>query len=85
VFPSISQYYGPKGIGYDFVRIAIAGTDFSTRFYTYNDGPADFTLSRFELAVEDYKYKVRTYISAVYVIRNLHIISINVQQFNNSV
>jgi glucosylceramidase len=79
VFPSISQYYGPEGIGYTFVRTPIGGTDFSTRFYTYDDGTADVTLSRFKLAEEDYKYKVRIYRQILYVMRNLHDISINVQ------
>jgi len=83
VFPSISQYYGPQGIGYNFVRTPIGGTDFSTRFYTYDDGTFDVTLSRFKLAVEDYKYKVRSYRTTLYVIRNLHIISDNVKQFNS--
>jgi glucosylceramidase len=59
VFPSTSQYYGPEGIGYSILRIPIGGTDFSTRFYTYNDGTPDVLLSRFKLAEEDYKYKVR--------------------------
>lgn len=60
MFLSISQYYGPQGIGYKFVRTPIGGTDFSTRFYTYDDGTADVTLSRFKLADEDYEYKVRS-------------------------
>jgi glucosylceramidase len=54
-----SQYYGPQGIGYTFVRTPIGGSDFSLRFYTYDDGIADTRLSRFKLAEEDYKYKVR--------------------------
>jgi hypothetical protein len=83
VFPSISEYYGPKGIGYTFVRTAIGGTDFSTRFYTYDDGDVDVTLSNFKLAVEDYEYKVRSYRPTLYVIRNLHIVSDNMKQFNS--
>jgi len=80
VFPSISQYYGPQGIGYKFVRTPIGGTDFSLRFYTYDDGTADVTLSRFKLAIEDCEYKVRSYRPTMYVIRNLHVISDNVKQ-----
>jgi glucosylceramidase len=55
----VSQYYGPQGIGYTFVRTPIGGSDFSNRFYTYDDGTPDVRLSRFKLAEEDYKYKVR--------------------------
>jgi len=83
VFLSISQYYGPQGIGLTLVRTPIGGTDFSTRFYTYDDGTADVTLSRFKLALEDDKYKVRSYIPTLYVIINLHIIYDNVKQFNS--
>ncbi|XP_021925903.1 glucosylceramidase-like isoform X2 [Zootermopsis nevadensis] len=54
----LNQYYGPEGIGYTLVRVPLGGTDFSTRFYTYDDGTADPTLSRFKLADEDYKYKL---------------------------
>jgi glucosylceramidase len=61
VLPSFSQYYGPQGIGYTFVRTPIGGSDFSLRFYTYDDGTEDRTLSRFKLAEEDYKYKARKY------------------------
>jgi glucosylceramidase len=57
----ISQYYGPEGIGYTIVRVPIGGTDFSTRNYTYDDGAVDITLSRFKLADEDYKFKVRKF------------------------
>jgi hypothetical protein len=41
----------------------MGGTDFSTRFYTYDDGAVDITLSRFSLAEEDYKYKVRKFVT----------------------
>ncbi|XP_069690289.1 uncharacterized protein [Periplaneta americana] len=54
----LNQYYGPNGIGYTMARCPMGGTDFSTRFYTYDDGPVDMTLSRFSLAEEDYKYKI---------------------------
>jgi O-glycosyl hydrolase len=59
MFPFFSQYYGPQGIGYTIVRTPMVGSDFSLRFNTYDDGIADHTLSRFKLADEDYKYKVR--------------------------
>jgi len=62
-FYFIRQYYGPQGIGYTIVRAPMGGTDFSTRFYTYDDGAVDITLSRFSLAEEDYKYKVRKFVT----------------------
>ncbi|XP_019700058.1 glucosylceramidase isoform X2 [Harpegnathos saltator] len=49
----LESYYSDKGSEYVFCRIPIAGTDFSTRPYTYDDVPDDFTLSHFHLAKED--------------------------------
>ncbi|KAJ9589458.1 hypothetical protein L9F63_017319 [Diploptera punctata] len=54
----LNQYFGPNGIGYTFIRNPMGGTDFSTRFYTYDDGDVDKTLSRFSLANEDFKFKL---------------------------
>lgn len=53
----LESYFSPTGIGYTFVRIPIAGTDFSTRPYTYDDIPGDVTLSYFSLVEED-AYKI---------------------------
>jgi glucosylceramidase len=53
----LEAYFGSTGIGYTFVRIPIAGTDFSTRPYTYDDVPDDITLSHFHLVEED-DYKI---------------------------
>lgn len=53
----IESYYGNKGSKYTFCRIPIAGTDFSTRPYTYDDTPGDVTLSNFNLVEED-NYKI---------------------------
>ncbi|MGW6929003.1 ricin-type beta-trefoil lectin domain protein [Lentzea sp. NPDC054927] len=39
-----------SGIGMSFIRQPIGATDFSRSFYTYNDGAADPTLSRFSIA-----------------------------------
>jgi glucosylceramidase len=39
-----------SGIGLSFLRQPIGATDFSRGFYTYNDGAADPTLSRFSIA-----------------------------------
>ncbi|MBT2555533.1 carbohydrate-binding protein [Arthrobacter sp. ISL-5] len=39
-----------KGAGFDLVRICFGSSDFShSEFYTYDDGPADPTLSRFSI------------------------------------
>ncbi|XP_014480391.1 PREDICTED: glucosylceramidase-like isoform X2 [Dinoponera quadriceps] len=53
----IEAYYGAKGSRYTFCRIPMAGTDFSTRPYTYADTPGDLTLSNFSLVEED-NYKI---------------------------
>ncbi|XP_011867654.1 PREDICTED: glucosylceramidase-like [Vollenhovia emeryi] len=55
----LESYFGrgSTGIGYTFVRIPIAGTDFSTRPYTYDDVAGDLTLSHFNLVEED-DYKI---------------------------
>lgn len=39
-----------RGIGVSFLRQPIGATDFSRSFYTYNDGAADPSLSRFSIA-----------------------------------
>lgn len=51
------SYFGHYGIGYSYMRIAIGGTDFSTRKYTLDDTPGDITLSNFSLVEED-NYKI---------------------------
>ena len=40
----------------------MAGCDFSTRKYTYNDKADDFLLTSFSLADEDVNYKVKQFI-----------------------
>lgn len=42
----------------------MAGTDFSTHTYSYDDFPGDDTLSNFSLTEEDFLYKV-AYISTI--------------------
>lgn len=60
------SYFGSTGIGYTFARIPIAGTDFSTRPYTYDDTPNDLTLSQFKLVEEDdYKIEYLKYIKSI--------------------
>lgn len=52
------SYYCKEGSRYSLGRLPIAGTDFSTRPYSYDDNNDDATLEKFSLAPEDYKYKI---------------------------
>lgn len=54
----LRSYFDKDGSRYTLGRIPIAGTDFSTRPYTYDDYPNDDTLKHFALANEDYQYKI---------------------------
>ena len=48
----------------------MAGTDFSTRTYSYDDVEGDVTLSNFNLAEEDFVYKVILY--SLYLLKHSH-------------
>ena len=52
-------YYSSEGIEYGIARVPMAGTDFSTHTYSYDDFPGDVTLTNFSLTREDLFYKVR--------------------------
>ena len=53
----LKSYY--LGIEYSLGRVPIAGTDFSTRAYTYDDDhDGDFNLEFFSLQPEDIEYKI---------------------------
>lgn len=65
------SYYSAKGSLYTFCRIPIAGTDFSTRAYTYDDTPGDVTLSNFNLVEED-DYKIGYLHQIMNVMPNSH-------------
>lgn len=57
----MDNYYGKNGSRYTFGRVVIAGADFSTRAYSYDDvppGSSDLNLTHWSLAPEDYKYKI---------------------------
>ncbi|XP_076767211.1 lysosomal acid glucosylceramidase-like [Xylocopa sonorina] len=55
----IRAYYDPKtGSRYTLGRIPAAVTDFSTRYYTYDDVANDTSLKHFALTKEDYEYKI---------------------------
>ncbi|KAI5636645.1 glycosyl hydrolase family 30 TIM-barrel domain-containing protein [Phthorimaea operculella] len=50
----IDTYFGPKGIEYNMIRVPIAGSDFSTHPYTYNELPwGDAALTNYSLTHED--------------------------------
>ncbi|GLV40113.1 Glucocerebrosidase 1b [Carabus blaptoides fortunei] len=54
----IRAYFAHDGLQYSMGRIPMAGTDFSTRGYTYDDVDDDFELKFFKLQIEDYDYKI---------------------------
>lgn len=54
----IEDYFSSDGIEYTIGRVPIGGCDFSTRPYTYDDEIDDYSLQKFSLQMEDYKYKV---------------------------
>lgn len=57
----LSSYFGPNGLQYNFGRVPIGGSDFSTRAYSYADSnEPDVNLTRWSLAAEDLTYKIPT-------------------------
>ncbi|XP_063229550.1 lysosomal acid glucosylceramidase-like isoform X2 [Bacillus rossius redtenbacheri] len=54
----LKSYFSPEGIEFNIGRVPIAGCDFSTHTYTYNDAVGDINLTHFKLTEEDYKYKI---------------------------
>ncbi|XP_015523845.1 lysosomal acid glucosylceramidase [Neodiprion lecontei] len=54
----MSSYFSSEGNAYNLGRVPIAGTDFSTRLYTYDDYSGDLLLKNFSLADEDLYYKI---------------------------
>ncbi|KAA0201975.1 hypothetical protein HAZT_HAZT004335, partial [Hyalella azteca] len=54
---AIRAYFAPEGIGYNIGRIPIAGSDCSTRPYSYDDHEGDIALELWALEPEDYDYK----------------------------
>lgn len=53
----MDSYFSKSGASYNLARIPIAGTDCSTRGYSYADSPSG-SIDNFTLQEEDYKYKV---------------------------
>ncbi|CAF0930114.1 unnamed protein product [Brachionus calyciflorus] len=54
----INSYFSKTGIEYNIIRVPVAGVDFSTRTYTYDDTPNDFNLTKFSLSQEDLEWKI---------------------------
>ncbi|KAB7498108.1 hypothetical protein Anas_03319, partial [Armadillidium nasatum] len=53
----MNMYFAKEGSRYNLVRVPIAGTDFSTHPYSYDDIEGDVDLVYFDLSEEDYNYK----------------------------
>lgn len=62
------------GIQYSIGRVTMAGTDYSTREYTYADVAEDFELRHFALTPEDFQFKVEHQI-----VQSIHYHAINKQ------
>ncbi|CAG2163343.1 unnamed protein product [Oppiella nova] len=56
----IKDYFSASGIGFSMARIPIAGCDFSTHEYTYDDTKDDYSLEHFTMPDEEIKYKLGT-------------------------
>lgn len=54
----VNSYFSKDGIEYNIIRVPLAGVDFSTRTYSYDDFANDFNLSNFSLSKEDYEWKI---------------------------
>ncbi|RNA28300.1 glucosylceramidase [Brachionus plicatilis] len=61
----INSYFSKDGIEYNIIRVSVAGVDFSTRTYSYDDFAGDFNLSKFSLSKEDYEWKIPFIQSAI--------------------
>ncbi|CAG2100447.1 unnamed protein product [Medioppia subpectinata] len=54
----MSDFFSDKGIELSMARTTIAGSDFSTRQYTYDDHDWDWDLKQWSLVEEDTKYRI---------------------------
>ncbi|XP_031788436.1 lysosomal acid glucosylceramidase [Nasonia vitripennis] len=54
----MNSYFSTNGSNYNFGRVPIGGSDFSTRPYSYDSTPGDKELKDFSLAKEDTEYKI---------------------------
>ncbi|CAL4071150.1 unnamed protein product, partial [Meganyctiphanes norvegica] len=60
----IRSYFGGDSIEYNLCRVPIAGSDCSTRPYSYDDTEGDVVLEKFALQDEDYNYKLPLILAA---------------------
>lgn len=54
----MASYYGENGLQYNFGRVPIGGSDFSTRAYSYDNQTDDYELSHWKLTDEDLELKI---------------------------
>ncbi|KAI4467345.1 glucosylceramidase [Holotrichia oblita] len=54
----MKSYFSNDGIQYNVGRVPIGGTDFSTKYYSYDDGEPDPSLKKFALNSADTNYKI---------------------------
>lgn len=52
------SYFSTDGIEFNFGRVPVAGSDFSTHTYTYDDVQGDTNFTHYNLTDEDFFYKV---------------------------
>jgi len=73
---ALNDYFGERGLDYNMARLPIAGTDMSTRPYSYDDlpiGHQDFELKHFRLQPEDFEHKIPTIKRANEIRRERHL------------
>nr|CAD7603336.1 unnamed protein product [Timema genevievae] len=54
----LKSYFSPEGLEFNLGRVPIAGCDFSTHTYSYDNVSGDETLQHFKLTKEDFTYKI---------------------------
>ncbi|XP_046610761.1 lysosomal acid glucosylceramidase-like [Neodiprion virginianus] len=71
----LTSYFAKEGIRYNIGRVPVAGTDFSTRNYTYDDNDGDVSLGNFSLADEDFDYKIPLMLEALEINEELRFLA----------
>lgn len=68
----LQSYYGKNGLRYNFGRVPMGGSDFSTRKYTYDDTEEeDYELKKWSLQVEDKELKIPVIKRAMEIARGI--------------
>lgn len=62
----LTDFFGEHGIELSMARTTIAGSDFSTRPYSYDDHDWDWDLKQFSLVDEDTKYRVSNSVNSTH-------------------